>query len=171
MSWVCPICSTSNEDTAENCFVCGGERVAASVPSKPSVETLPAGECRIFYSDWDAMKGSRESRKGKLAALVESLRVKIGKCKEKKKISSKSASKPVEKPLKKPELLKTSEFADPWPEHKIKLDIAAIKSKGYVRSERKNMNGVNGYLFFREDGSNQFIRAEIMVVQKMAHKS
>ncbi len=61
-------------------------------------------------------------------------------------------------------------FAEPWPEHKIEFIIDAIKAKGYVASAQKNMNGVNGYEFVRANGSRQFIRVEMVIIQKMAKK-
>lgn len=60
--------------------------------------------------------------------------------------------------------------AEPWPEHKIVFDNDAIKAKGYVGFERKTMGGVNGYEFIRSDGTRQFIRVEMVVIQKMAKK-
>lgn len=60
--------------------------------------------------------------------------------------------------------------SDPWPEHKIVFDMDAIKAKGYVGFERKSMGGVNGYEFVRSNGTKQFIRVEMVIIQKMAKK-
>lgn len=64
----------------------------------------------------------------------------------------------------------TPGFAAPWPEHKIGFDTEAIKKKGYVRLEQAEMGGVKGYLFTRADGSSQFIRVEMALIQKLAGK-
>ncbi len=64
----------------------------------------------------------------------------------------------------------TPGFATPWPEHAIGFDVEAIKKKGYVRLEQAEMGGVKGYLFTRTDGSSQFIRVEMVLIQKMAGK-
>lgn len=63
-----------------------------------------------------------------------------------------------------------SGFADPWPEHKIEFDTAAIIAKGYVATVQKTMNGINGYEFIRANGNRQFIRVEMIIIQKMARK-
>ena len=61
-------------------------------------------------------------------------------------------------------------FAEPWPEHPIEFDTDAIKRRGFVRSEQKEMNGKKGYLFFKADGTQQFILSELVVLFKMAKK-
>ena len=63
-----------------------------------------------------------------------------------------------------------SGFAEPWPEHKIEFDTAAIIAKGYVATVQKTMNGINGYEFIRANGNRQFIRVEMIIIQKMARK-
>lgn len=60
---------------------------------------------------------------------------------------------------------------EPWPEHKIAFDMAAIRAKGFVSFARKTLGGVNGYEFTKADGTKQFIRAEMVVIQKMAKKT
>lgn len=79
----------------------------------------------------------------------------------KKKVASVSVSEPV---------VTTPSSSDPWPEHKIVFDMDAIKAKGYVGFERKSMGGVNGYEFVRSNGTKQFIRVEMVIIQKMAKK-
>ena len=79
----------------------------------------------------------------------------------KKKATSVSVSEPV---------VTTPSSSDPWPEHKIVFDMDAIKAKGYVGFERKSMGGVNGYEFVRSNGTKQFIRVEMVIIQKMAKK-
>lgn len=61
-------------------------------------------------------------------------------------------------------------FAEPWPEHKIEFDTAVIMAKGYIASVQKTINGINGYEFIRSNGTRQFIRVEMVLIQKMACK-
>lgn len=61
-------------------------------------------------------------------------------------------------------------FASPWPEHKIEFIPDAIRARGYVRTEQQTMGGINGYKFIKADGTSQFIRVEMVLVQKMAKK-
>ena len=61
-------------------------------------------------------------------------------------------------------------FASPWSEHRIAFDETVIKSKGFVSSTQKTMNGVNGYEFVRSNGTCQFIRVEMILMMKMARK-
>lgn len=63
-----------------------------------------------------------------------------------------------------------SEFAEPWSDHSIEFDIDKIKSKGFVKVEQKTLSGIHGYNFIRSDGSEQFIRVEMVLIQKMAKK-
>jgi len=77
----------------------------------------------------------------------------------------KAESTPVDEPV-----VVTTTPTDPWPEHKIVFDMDAIKAKGYVGFERKSMGGVNGYEFVRSNGTKQFIRVEMVIIQKMAKK-
>ena len=63
-----------------------------------------------------------------------------------------------------------SGFAEPWPEHNIVFDEAALRAKDYVGSERKTMSGVNGYELVRTGGARQFLRVEMLVMLKMAKR-
>ena len=58
----------------------------------------------------------------------------------------------------------------PWPEHKIEFDEAKIKEKGYIKVEQSTTAGVNGYKFTKVNGASQFIRVEMVIIQKMAKK-
>ena len=58
----------------------------------------------------------------------------------------------------------------PWPEHKIEFDEAKIKEKGYIKVEQSTAAGVNGYKFTKVNGASQFIRVEMVIIQKMAKK-
>lgn len=62
-------------------------------------------------------------------------------------------------------------FAEPWPEHRIVFDQAAIIAKGYARVERQTLGGINGYSFVRTNGTAQFIRVEMVLMQHMAMKT
>ena len=72
----------------------------------------------------------------------------------------------------KPKVVKpvTEVFAEPWPEHKIELIPDVIKRKGYVGLSQATKDGIKGYELFRPDGSGQFIRVEMLLIQKMARK-
>ena len=61
-------------------------------------------------------------------------------------------------------------FAEPWPEHNIEFDEAALRAKGYTGSSRKTMSGVNGYELIRTNGTRQFLRVEMLVMLKMAKR-
>lgn len=63
------------------------------------------------------------------------------------------------------------DFASPWPEHDIVFDIEVIKSKGFVRSERTELSGIKGYTFYKEGASSQFIKMEMLLIQRMASKA
>ncbi|MBE6609623.1 MAG: hypothetical protein E7634_03025 [Ruminococcaceae bacterium] len=57
-----------------------------------------------------------------------------------------------------------------WPEHSIEFDSEMIAKKGYVKVEMGEKNGIKGYYFTRADGIRQFIRVEMVIMQKMARK-
>ena len=57
----------------------------------------------------------------------------------------------------------------PWPEHKINFVEDVIKAKGYNRVEKAELNGIKGYNFYKSSGV-QFIRVEMVVIQRMAIK-
>ena len=155
MAWVCSNCSTPNEDDKTSCFVCGKTRPA-------SVAEASESDCKVVFSGFEAW--------------VES----IGEFFEKistKKEHSVDSTPPRKKKTKepKPEKVKKikapkSSFAKPWAEHSIKFDIDVIKGKGYIRSEQHTLNGVKGYMFFKSDEKGQFMRVEMILIQKMAHK-
>ncbi len=69
---------------------------------------------------------------------------------------------------KKPSIIKDKEnISEPWPEHKIELIKSNIIDKGFIRVEQDIMGGVKGYKFIRNDGSFQFMRREVVLIQKM----
>ena len=61
-------------------------------------------------------------------------------------------------------------IAEPWPEHRIVFDEAVIRSKGFVSVDRQLLGGIKGYRFTRSDGNPQFMRVEIVLIQKLARK-
>lgn len=166
MSWICPNCSNPNSDDIKECFVCGMERVC-DFGKEPIEEE--ASE-KIAFSDFEAFRLSIEQFFSRNKAKRESS----------EKIKKESSEEAVDRIIKKPKKAakekrkgmwkKSSLYTEPWPEHKIKFDYDAIGEKGFVRSEQKTMGGINGYYFYREDGSGQFIRVEMVLVQKMARK-
>lgn len=63
-----------------------------------------------------------------------------------------------------------TETDSPWPEHNIAFDPDAINARGFINVKRDSMGGIKGYRFTKPDGSAQFIRVEVVLLQKMAHK-
>lgn len=63
-----------------------------------------------------------------------------------------------------------SGFAEPWDEHHVAWDIAVIRAKGFIAVSRKTVNGIQGYEFVRTDGTRQFIRVEMVLIQHMARR-
>ena len=61
-------------------------------------------------------------------------------------------------------------YAEPWPEHRIRFDPDAIRSRGYVSSERSELGGVKGYKFYKADGTDRFIKVEMLTMLRMATK-
>lgn len=158
MSWVCPNCSNPNEDSKSECLVCGCPRTR--------VEEEAAIDCKVVYSTFSDMA---ESLKNLFSAKPKPKVDKPKKIKPAKKPKEESSSDSGTSKSKR-KVFGSSDFATPWPEHNIKFDTSAIKEKGYVRSERQTLGGVNGYTFYREDGTSQFIRVEMVLIQKMAQK-
>lgn len=62
-------------------------------------------------------------------------------------------------------------ICDPWPEQAIVFDGSRIRERGYAGIERQEMSGVKGYKLIRADGSAQFIKAETLLVLKMASRT
>ena len=194
MPWVCTNCSTANEDELTECFVCGEKR-PADFKSKAKLKT----ESKGFSGGTDSSREFSDAetpKKGKIVfsnmdAFIDSVKSifsrrsdkkRTEKPKETKRVPESDGSaevKPVEKPkeatkaeISKPKKggLFSSPFAKPWPEHKIKFDVPAIQAKGFVSSEQETMNGVKGYRFHKEGDASQFMRVEMVLIQKMAHK-
>lgn len=168
MSWVCPNCSTSNDDTAEECFVCGTERSEAE-------RTAATGETaagKIVFSDFQAFKESLKRIFGKKRREKEPV-FDIEEIPDDTRSIPPETERP-ERKTPKPKEIKAhraaSGFAPPWPEHDIEFDIDAIKSKGYVRSEQEMSEDIKGYRFYHADGSDRFIRKETALLIKLAKK-
>lgn len=180
MSWVCSNCSNSNEEESTCCAVCGYDRPTESHVRERECEPEVV-EGKIVFSDFAVIK---ESVKGFFGSIAK-IGTKIG-----TKIKNISTERPPREPrervrapreprerrerVKPPKREKAPRikkgFAKPWPEHNIKFDIDIIKGKGFVRSERTEMNAVKGYTFYKSDGSRQFIRVEMIIVMRMARK-
>ena len=157
MNWICPNCSNSNGDDQKNCFVCGEE-----CPKELSVKGK-SEKLKSFLTRFDALKISVRGFFSKLFSGKKEKKPHTKKAEPEKSIYS-MRSKEAEKPKL------DSAFAPPWPEHHISFDEGVIEKKGFVRSERETLSGVDGYRFYRADGSSNFIRAEMAIVQKMAVK-
>ncbi|MBR4550214.1 MAG: hypothetical protein IKO83_09920 [Oscillospiraceae bacterium] len=61
--------------------------------------------------------------------------------------------------------------SEPWPEHRIEFLEDAISAKGFVSVERVEKYGVKGYRLVRRDGSEQFLRVEMLLHLHLARKS
>lgn len=61
-------------------------------------------------------------------------------------------------------------FCKPWREHKVDFDLEQIEKRGFVRIEQSQLSGVKGYTLTKEDGTEQFIKVEMMLVLKMAKR-
>lgn len=170
MAWVCSICSTSNTDGSSSCIVCGTECSGKHV----NMEIEPEDN-KVVFSDFEAFKDSAKRFFAKLSS-KKTKREKDVKSEKKKRARPKKTIAEGHKVIEKPRLrvarslMSGSAFATAWPEHKIEFDAATIESKGFVKSERECLNGVNGYRFYKADDTSQFIRAEMLIIQKMAHK-
>ena len=165
MGWVCTNCSTSNEDSESCCAVCGAER-----PTRGEIAERESEELKVVFSDFDAFKESVKSFFARLSSVKREKKPRTKKAKPKKSESVVSKPAKEKKPKKAKKPLFGSPFATPWPEHKVKFDTSVIESKGFVRSERESLNGVNGYRFYKADDSSQFIRIEMAIIQKLANK-
>ncbi|MCR5734165.1 MAG: protein kinase [Lachnospiraceae bacterium] len=82
-----------------------------------------------------------------------------------------SLKDPVKKEDKTEDTCTTVKCSEPWPEHHIVFDEDKIKEKGFVSVQQAVFQGVKGYRFKRADNSEQFIRVEMVLIQKMAVKN
>ena len=51
----------------------------------------------------------------------------------------------------------------PWRGHKIQFLADAILENGFVRCERKKIGIVEGYEFYRADGTKQFMKKDVLI--------
>lgn len=160
MSWVCTNCSTSNEDGEVRCMVCGAERPTLTEDREPDV-----AECKVFFSNFEAIKESFVGMFRKKASVREAREESSERLETREETEEERTRE-----KKRKRSLFHSPFADPWPEHRVKFDVSVMESKGYVRSERETLNGVNGYRFYKADESSQFIRIEMILAFRMAKK-
>ena len=68
-------------------------------------------------------------------------------------------------------MARVERFVEPWPEHKIVFDEEKIQSRGFVGSEQSILGDTKGYMFFKVDGTERFIKAEMLLLLKMANKT
>lgn len=155
MSWVCSNCSTPNDDTNTSCFVCEETRHAVVVEDAES-------DCKVVFSGFEAWVESI----GEFLKKILTKKERIGESVAPRKRKTKEPKPKKVKKVKAPK----NNFAKPWDEHKVKFDIDVIKGKGYVRSEQHILNGIKGYMFYKDGEKGRFIRIEMILVQKMAHK-
>ena len=59
-------------------------------------------------------------------------------------------------------------FCDAWDEHKLEFDIARIKDRGFVSSERATVSDIKGYNLYRSDSTRVFFRPETLLMMKYA---
>ena len=172
MSWVCSNCSNPNEEADTCCAVCGYDR-----PVSSTSDTI---EGKIVFSDFavvtESFKNSFNSIKN-IGKRIKTASKKRALKRAERLAREAEAATPVPreerraKPPKAPKPKKVKfkkSFEKPWPEHNVKLDIEAIKNKGFVKLEKTEMNSVKGYTLYKEDGTSQFIRAEMLVILHMA---
>lgn len=179
MSWVCTNCSNSNKEENSCCTVCGFDRPTESHVSEREPEAV---EGKIVFSNFAVVKESVKNFFGSVARIGTKADTKS------KNISTERSPREYRKEVRVPresceprERVKIKKrdkahrvkngFAKPWPEHDIKFDTDVIKGKGFVRSERSEMNAIKGYTFYKADGTSQFIKADMLVVLHMASRA
>ena len=150
MSWVCPVCSNTNDDGSSECMVCGHTKVISKIETKDEYKSVRT--CSVVYSVFEYIDKSFKDKP------IKSKPIK----KEKTSIVDKPKTKKISK---------SSEDFLPWEGHNISIDFDVLKEKGYKKIERSEMSGVKGYKLIKNDDSNQFIRKEMLIVQKIAKKT
>ena len=147
MSWVCPICSNTNEDDLSECYVCGHIKIVTTVDDKGSEKT--SASCTVVYSVFEYIDKYFKDKS------------------EKKKVKAKEKPSSKEKVIPKKKIGKSDKFV-PWEEHAITIDYDVLKGKGYKQIEKSELGGVKGYKLIKDDESSQFVRKEILILQKIA---
>jgi len=163
MSWVCPTCSNTNDEGFTHCSVCEAAR-----PTDIS-ESRAAKESVIVFSTFAVIKESVKDFVGffvRLGRGIKSLFKRIFTKKKKPRDGEESA----EPPKRRKASRRAKKIAKPWPEDGIRLDADAIRSRGFVRVERAELNFVKGYKLFKDDGSSRFMRADMLVTFSMAKR-
>ncbi len=161
MSWVCSNCSSTNADDKTLCTVCGAAHPVSS--EEPTVV-----EGKIVFSDFAVWKENRKNFFKGVASIPKKVK-KLFKRSPKPRTETEAPTRKKRERSEKPKKVKSS-FAKPWAEHNIKFDVDAIKAKGFVRSEQTTMGTVKGYTFYKPDGTNQFIKVEMLIVLRLAKK-
>ncbi len=132
----------------------------------------------VAFSDWEAGKKKRELRRIRrekkksesdiMVAAEKSAAISVAPEKtETKALETKSAAGTASSTASS---IKDKGFALPWPGQNIVFDLDVAREKGYVASEQTVLSGVKGYTFFNEDGTGRFMRPEMLITLKLAHK-
>lgn len=191
MTWLCPVCSTSNVDDNTECLVCGtlkpalsgksksGSLSVSSKKSSKKVKKSDDKECKVVFSMFSDIGESVKSFFSGFGSSMEDIPedevAEVKKTSSKDKVISKTKDKSSKKKPKAEPVKETSGTdssltgSSPWPEHSIEFDEDVIASKGYVRYEQAVLDGIRGYKFYKADRC-QFIRVEMVLIQKLARK-
>ena len=181
MSWMGSNCSNTNLDSESVCLVCGADRPARIVYPEST-------ESKVVFSTFGVIvESTKLTFKGiglflknfftlfkkvgvvfiaAFGKIAESIKTLVNKIKSKRSGSDTADIPRRDRRTRAP--MARSEFEEPWPEHNIRLDITAILEKGYVKSERAEVNSVKGYCFYKADSTSRFLRSEMLVALKMA---
>ena len=71
-------------------------------------------------------------------------------------------------PGKEEKITVSSGMCEPWPEHRIVFDSDAITAKKIVEISQETLAGVKGYKIIFADGTNRFMRVEMLLNQRIA---
>ena len=116
MVWICPNCSSSNDDEQTQCFVCGMDRPL-------TLDEPEADDCKIVFSGFEAFKDSINRffrRKSRKAALSKS-RTEESYASSERTEDEEELSEGVWDGTD--AAASEADFAEPWPEHKIRFDV------------------------------------------------
>ena len=148
MSWKCPVCSSINEDSLGECFVCGTTKVVGYTKDSKASDR----SCTVVYSVFEYLSSYfRNKPKKKADGYVK-----------KKASKAKTDSVKIEK--------KRGDSFSPWEGHSISIDYDVLKEKGYKQIEKSEMSGIKGYKLIKNDGNCQFVKKEMLIIQRIAKK-
>jgi hypothetical protein len=174
MSWVCLNCSTSNEDSDTCCYVCGYDRPTDTRTREREPEVV---EGKIVFSTFSVIVESAKETFRTVGKFFRKIKEKIARrerppreLREKEDPPREESRERITPPRREEDPRLGGDLAMPWSEHAIRFHTDVIESKGYVRFERSELNGIKGYTFYKADGSGQFIRVDMLVMLKMASR-